>query len=121
MDEQTDERTIERKGSPLPRLSFHLHPPTTAILHLPLPPPLTVCSTLATMVVVVAVAAVEVAAAATVAVVTAAVAPPPTLRSSCLLSLSASTLLYRCAVGGRGRCQMVKRKQIRERSDTHKG
>lgn len=89
-------RERERKGSsllpvsPLPRLSFHLHPPTTAILYLPLPPPLTVRWTLAAMVVVEV--AVEVATAAAIA--TAAVAPPPTLRSSCLLSLSASTLLF---------------------------
>lgn len=36
-------------------------------------------------------------------------------------ALSVAVPQYRCAVGGRGRCQMVKRKQIRERSDTHKG
>lgn len=48
----------------------------------------------------------------------------PTLRSCCLLSLSSVDVAVpqcRCAVGGRGRCQMVKRKRIRERSDTHKG
>lgn len=50
----------------------------------------TIDSTLAAMVVVEV--AVEVATAAAIA--TAAVAPPPTLRSSCLLSLSASTLLF---------------------------
>lgn len=37
------------------------------------------------------------------------------------LSVDVAVPQYRCAVGGRGRCQMVKRKQIRERSDTHKG
>lgn len=40
--ERTDREkriVIARPVSPLPRLSFHLHPPTTAILYLPLPPP----------------------------------------------------------------------------------